>query len=262
MAYLAIGAAAGVLAGLLGVGGGIVVVPGLVGVFAAQGVAAPHVLPLALGTSLATIVCTSLASLRAHHARAAVDWAIVQRLAPGLVVGALAGAWCAVRVSSPVLTLVFAGFLCVVATRLLIDAAPRPARELPGGGGLAVVGAAIGLVSGVVGIGGGTLSVPFLIRHRIPILRAIGTAAASGVPIASAGAIGYVVNGVGLVGLPSHSVGLVHLHALAGVAVASVVLAPLGARLAHRMPTARLKTVFAGFLYLVGAKLAWSVFHA
>jgi uncharacterized membrane protein YfcA len=256
--YVVVGAAAGLLAGLLGVGGGVVVVPCLAFAFRAQGLADRYVMPLALGTSLAAIVVTASASVRAHHRRGAVEWVIVRNLAPGLVLGALGGAWCASWVSSTVLVSLFAAFLWAVATRLVFDGPPRVTRELPGLGGLIVVGSAIGIVSGMMGVGGGTLSVPFLLRHRVTMPRAIGTAAAAGLPIALAGAAGYLVTGLGLSGLPSQNVGFVYFPALVGVAAASVVTAPLGARLAHRMPTDRLKTVFAGLLYVVGAKLAFS----
>lgn len=260
--YVVVGAAAGVLAGLLGVGGGVVVVPCLTFAFQAQGFADRYVMPLALGTSLAAIVVTASAGARAHDRHGAVEWVIVRKLAPGLVFGALGGAWCATWVSSTVLTILFAGFLWVVATRLVIDGAPLPARGLPGRTGLTVAGGAMGFVSGVVGIGGGTLSIPFLLRHRVPMPLAIGTAAAAGLPIALAGAAGYLVTGFGLSGLPSQSMGFVHLPALVGVAAASVVTAPLGAGLARRMSTDRLKTAFAGLLYLVGVKLAFSAWSA
>jgi uncharacterized membrane protein YfcA len=258
IAYVAVGAAAGMLAGLLGVGGGVVVVPCLAFAFSAQGMADRFVMPLALGTSLAAIVFTAAASVRVHHGRVAVRWPAVRALAPGLVLGAFGGAWGATRLSSATLTVVVAGFLWVVATSLVVEPSPQPVRELPGAAPLAVVGAMIGFVSGVVGIGGGTLSVPYLLRHRVPIHQAIGTAAAAGLPIAAAGAVGYAVSGFWLNGLPSQSLGFIHVPALAGVSAASVVTAPLGARLAHRLPTDRLKIVFAGLLYVVGAKLAFA----
>jgi uncharacterized membrane protein YfcA len=256
--YIVVGIAAGLLAGLLGVGGGVVVVPCLVFAFHAQGLADRYVMPLALGTSLAAIVVTAAASVRAHHGRGAVEWMIVRRLAPGLAFGALGGAWCATWLSSNVMKGLFAGFLWLVATQLVFDGAPRPTRELPGAGGLFVVGGGIGMVSGMMGIGGGALSIPFLLRHRVPIHRTIGTAAAAGLPIAVAGATGYLVTGLAVADLPSRSLGFIHLPALAGVAIASMATAPMGAALAHRTPTHRLKAVFAGLLYVVGAKLAFS----
>jgi len=255
LAYIAIGAAAGLLAGLLGVGGGIVVVPALAVVFGAQNVAPRYVMPLALGTSLATIVFTSLSSLRAHHVRSAVDWSIVRRLTPGLVSGALIGASLATRLSSDVLIVVFAVFLWSVATHLLLGTPPPRGGVSPGWLGWSVVGAAIGGVSGVVGIGGGTLSVPLLTWCRVRLHEAIGTAAAAGFPIALAGALGYLAYGSALDDLPRYSAGFVYLPAVLGVALASVVTAPLGARLAHRLPAGRLQKVFALFLYVVGAKL-------
>lgn len=262
LAYIAIGAAAGLLAGLLGVGGGIVVVPGLAVVFEAQGVSARHLMPLALGTSLATIVFTSLASLRAHHARAAVDWSIVRRLTPGLVFGALVGASLAARLSSNVLTVVFAVFLWIAATRLLLDTPVPRGGASPGWLGWSVAGGIIGGVSGVVGIGGGTLSVPLLTWCRVRLHEAIGTAAAAGFPLALAGAFGYFANGLAFGDLPRHSAGFVYLPAVLGVALASIVTAPLGAQLAHRLPTDRLQQFFALFLYVVGGKLVYPLWAA
>jgi uncharacterized membrane protein YfcA len=257
LAYIAIGAVSGLLAGLLGVGGGIVVVPALALVFEAQGVSTRYIMPLALGTSLATIVFTSLASLRAHHARAAVDWSIVRRLTPGLVLGALTGGTLAAGSSSSVLAVIFAVFLWIAATHILLGM-PSPRGGLsPGWVGWSVAGGAIGSVSGVVGIGGGTLTVPFLSWCRLQLPEAIGTAAAAGFPIALAGAVGYFANGPGLHDLPRYSAGFVYLPAVLGVGSASVVTAPLGARLVHRLPGRRLRQLFALFLYLVG----WNLVH-
>ena len=257
LAYIAIGVAAGLLAGLLGVGGGIVVVPALAVVFEAQGVSARYIMPLALGTSLATIGFTSLASLRAHHARAAVNWSIARRLSPGLVLGVLLGASLAARLSFHVLTVVFAVFLWIVATHLLLDTAPRRSGGSPSWVGWSVAGGVIGGVSGVVGIGGGTLSVPFLLWCGVTLHEAIGTAAAAGFPIALAGALAYLANGLAVGDLPRYSAGFVYLPAALGVAVASVVAAPLGARLAHRLPTGPLQKLFALFLYGVGGRLVY-----
>ncbi len=256
--YLAVGAVAGFLAGLLGVGGGVIVVPALAGLFAAQGILLHHTMPLALGTSLAAIVFTSLASARAHRAQRAVDPQIVLRLAPGLVLGAFVGASLASRAPSTMLAFAFGLFLWGVATSLLMDPTPQGGGALPGWVGLSAAGGAIGLVSGVMGIGGGSLTVPFLTWRRVPLHRAIGTAAAAGFPIAAAGAAGYLLGGVTTGASAPGSVGFVHVSAFVGVAVAGVPAAPIGARLAHRLPTGPLKIFFALFLYLVGAHVAWS----
>ncbi len=253
--YLAVGAVAGLLAGLLGVGGGVIVVPALAVVFTAQGVAPQYIMGLALGTSLSVIVFTALASVRAHHAHGAVDWRIVRRLTPGLAAGAFVGASLAARAPSGVLAVAFGVFLWGVATYLMVDATPQGSGSLPGRPGLWTVGGAIGLVSGVMGIGGGTLTVPFLTWRRVPLHRAIGTAAAAGLPIAVAGALGFLFNGLALGASPPDSVGFVHVPAFIGLTLTSVSAAPQGARLAHRLPIGPLKKVFAVFLYVVGGKL-------
>lgn len=255
--YLAVGAVAGLLAGLLGVGGGIIVVPALAVVFTVQGVSPQYTMALALGTSLASIVFTALASVRAHHhTHGAVDWRIVRQLTPALVCGAFAGASLASRAPSSLLALAFGLFLWSVATSLLVDALPKGSRRLPGWFGFSAVGGAIGLVSGVMGIGGGTLTVPFLTWRRVPLHQAIGTAAAAGFPIAVAGTCGYLFSGLALAASPPDSVGFVHVPAFVGLTVTSVIAAPLGARLAHRLPTGPLKKVFALLLYVMGGKLA------
>ncbi len=254
--YLAVGAVAGLLAGLLGVGGGVVVVPALAAAFTAQGVSHRHTMALALGTSLAAIVFTALASVRAHHVRGAVDWRVVRRLTPGLVFGAFAGSSLAARASSSVLALAFGVFLWCVATYLIVDGTPRGSGPLPGRIGLWSVGGVIGLVSGVLGIGGGTLTVPFLTWRRVPLPQAIGTAAAAGVPIAIAGALGYLLGGLALAASPPDSLGFVHVPAFIGLTLTSVSTAPLGARLSHRLATGLLKKLFALFLFVVGGKLA------
>lgn len=258
MWYLAVGGLAGLLAGFLGVGGGVIVVPALAGLFAAQGVSPDYTMPLALGTSLAAIVFTSLASMRAHRAQRAVDWRVVQRLTPGLVFGAFAGASMASRVPSAILAVAFGLFLWCVATYLIVDATPPSSGALPGWVGLSAAGGTIGLVSGVMGIGGGSLTVPFLTWRRVPLHQAIGTAAAAGFPIAVAGAAGYLLGGVAMGASAPGSVGFVHVSALVGVAVAGVMAAPIGARLTHRLPTGPLKNLFALFLYLVGGAVALS----
>lgn len=253
--YLALGGTAGLLAGLLGVGGGIVIVPALTALFAWQSIPAAFHLRLALGTSLATIAFTSLASVRAHHLRGAVDWRVFRRVTPGILVGTLLGSWVAARLSPRFLEGFFVVFLYYVALQLVLDVRPRPSRQLPGTGGMLGAGGLIGGVSSLVGIGGGSMSVPFLVWCNVSVREAIGTSAAIGFPIALAGAAGYVANGLAVEALPPHSLGFVYLPALLGVAAASTLTAPVGARLAHALPVAMLKRIFALLLAAIGTKM-------
>jgi uncharacterized membrane protein YfcA len=258
--YIGLGVVAGILAGLLGVGGGIVIVPMLVFTFAAQHLPAEHIQHLALGTSLATIVFTSVASLRAHHAREAVNWPVVKLITPGILCGTLAGSAVAARLSGSLLKGFFAVFTFFVAWQMLLDARPHSSRQLPGRTGLFGVGAVIGSISSLVGIGGGSMSVPFLIWCNIPARMAIGTSAAIGFPIALSGGAGYLLNGLGVSGLPPFSIGYIYLPALIGIAVTSYLTAPLGARLAHSLPVSQLKKGFALLLIATGLKMLSGIF--
>jgi uncharacterized membrane protein YfcA len=255
LAYLGIGVAAGLLAGLLGVGGGLIIVPLLLATFTRQGLPAERLMHLALGTSLASIVFTSVSSFFAHHRRGAVDWGIVRRITPGILAGTFGGSWVASRLSTRPLTWIFTLFLYSVSFQMFLDRKPRPTREVPGAAGTGAAGALIGVVSSLVGIGGGSLSVPFMTWCNVPVHRAIGTSAAIGFPIAVAGAAGYVLNGLGAPGLPPHTLGYVHLYALGGIVAASMSTAPLGARLAHSLPVPRLKRAFAALLLVMGTRL-------
>lgn len=257
--YLALGGAAGVLAGLLGVGGGVVIVPALSALFAWQHLPDAVNLHLALGTSLASIAFTSVASVRAHHERGAVDWRVFRRVTPGILLGTTLGSWTASRLSGRLLAALFVVFLFYVALQMLLDVRPRPTRRLPGAGGMLGAGSVIGGVSSLVGIGGGSMSVPFLVWCNVSVRDAIGTSAAIGLPIAVAGAAGYVANGLAVEALPPHSLGFVYLPALLGVALASTLAAPLGARLAHALPVPVLKRLFALLLAAVGTKMLTSL---
>lgn len=259
IALLALGLVSGFIAGLLGVGGGLVMVPMLVMLFAQQGFDPSWQMHLALGTSLAVIVLTSMSSLRAHHAHGAVRWDTVRRIAPGIVLGTLLGAFAARYLSDFGLRLFFVAFLFYAATQMWLEYKPKPHRELPGWPGMTAVGAVIGAVSAWVGIGGGTLSVPFQRWCNVDLHQAIGTSAAIGFPIAVTGAAGYALAGQGAPGLPSWSVGFIYIPALAGIAGASWLTAPLGARLAHRLPVRNLKRIFALLLYAMGLRMAWSL---
>lgn len=258
--YLATGAFAGVLAGLLGVGGGIVIVPLLTFVFTALHMPADYILHLALGTSLASIMFTSISSFRAHHARGAVNWAVVRAISLGILTGTFCGSWVAAQLSSRFLGGFFVVFLYFVAVQMFFNIRPKPSRTLPGTVGMFGVGNVIGGVSSLVGIGGGSLSVPFLAWCNLPMHHAVGTSSAIGFPIAVAGAAGYLLNGLAVDGLPPYSLGFIYLPALVGIALASVCTAPLGARLAHSLPVGRLKKIFAIFLTLMGTRLLLSFF--
>ncbi len=253
--YLAVGIFAGFLAGLLGVGGGLVIVPALALIFAAGHFPSEHIMHLALGTSLASILFTSISSLRAHHLHGAVVWPVVRGIAPGIVAGTLLGTLVAAQLSSVFLKIFFVVFIYYVAAQMLLDIKPKPSRRLPGAAGLFAAGGVIGGVSSLVGIGGGTLSVPFMTWCNIKLHQAIGTSAAIGFPIAAAGALGYLLNGLVAQNLPEYSWGFVYLPALAGLAAASILTAPLGAKLAHRLPVAKLKKIFAVLLLALGTRL-------
>jgi uncharacterized membrane protein YfcA len=254
-AYLAIGVTVGFLAGLLGIGGGMVMVPMLVFVFTAKGFPAEHMMHLSLATSMATIVFTSLSSVRAHHRHAAVDWAVMRSMAPGIVAGALVASLLAGFIPTRPLAIFFTGFMFYAATQMFFEVRPKPSRQLPGAAGLFGAGAVIGGVSSVLAAGGAFLSIPFLARCNVPLKRAIGTAAANGFPIAAAGTAGYVLNGLHVGGLPEGSLGYVYVPALLIIVAASMPAAPLGAQLAHRLPVRRLRIVFALMLLALALRM-------
>ena len=248
-AYLGIGALVGFAAGLLGIGGGVVMVPLLVLAFTAQGLPPEHVLHVALGTAMAAMVFTSVPSMRAHHAHGAVDWHIARAMSPGILAGSFAAALVAGVIPTRPLALLFTAFVFYAATQMLLDLKPSSTRELPGTGGIFAAGAVIGAVSSLLAAGGAFLTIPFLAWCKVPLRRAIGTAAANGLPIAVAGTAGYMLHGMRVRGLPAPSIGYVYLPALALVVVTSMLAAPLGARLAHRLPIKQLRTLFALLLY-------------
>ncbi|MHB1246506.1 MAG: sulfite exporter TauE/SafE family protein [Sulfuriferula sp.] len=257
--YLALGLVSGFVAGLLGVGGGLLIVPVLVFIFTADGFPADRVLLFALASSLAIIAFTSLSSVRAHHARRAVNWTAVRRISPGIVAGTLIGAWLATLLPATFLRYFFVAFLFYAATQMLLNIKPHAHRSLPGTTVMFAAGSVIGMVSSWVGIGGGTLSVPFMLWCNAKMHEAIGTSAAIGFPIALAGTLGYVLSGWNAMDLPAHSLGYVYLPAVVLVALASIFTAPLGARVAHKLPVAMLKKIFAILLYSLGIKMVLSL---
>ena len=260
LAYPVLGVVVGFFAGLLGVGGGGIMVPMLTTFFLAQDFPHDQVVHMALGTSMAAIVLTSVSSLRAHHARGAVRWDVVRAIAPGILVGTFAATFVASRVSTVPLAIFFAVFMAYVSIQMLLNIKPKPARELPGPFGMSAAGLGIGGVSALVAIGGGSLSVPFMTWCNVKMQNAIGTSAAIGLPIALAGTLGYLVNGWNAAGTPALTLGYVYLPALVLVSLVSMVMAPMGARLAHRLPVALLKKIFAGLLMALCAKMLHSIF--
>lgn len=257
--YAAIGAVMGFFAGMLGIGGGALIVPLVTIVMEAQGLPREHILHLAVGTAMAAIAFTSLSSLRAHASRGAVRWDVALRITPGILIGGVIGALIAGALPTRWFALIFTGFVYYAATAMLRDVKPRASRQLPGSAGMFAVGLGISALSALVAIGGAVMSIPFMLLCNVPILHAIGTAAAIGFPIAVSGSAGYVLSGWGVAGLPEHALGYVYLPALAGIVVASVLTAPLGAAVAHRAPVKRLRQIFAILFYILATRMLFSL---
>ncbi|SCX68680.1 Uncharacterized membrane protein YfcA [Variovorax sp. EL159] len=258
----ALGLGTGFLAGLLGIGGGMMMVPFITIIMGHRGVPADLAVKMAIATSMATIIFTSVSSVRAHHKRGAVRWDIVQRLAPGIVIGSLAGSLGVFALlKGTALAIVFALFVGFSATQMFLDKKPKPTRQMPGTGGQLAAGGAIGFISGLVGAGGGFISVPFMTWCNVAIHNAVATSAALGFPIAVANVLGYVISGHSVQGLPAGAFGYIWLPALAVIAACSVFTAPLGAKAAHSLPVKKLKRVFASILYLLAAYMLWKGLH-
>lgn len=252
------GGLAGILAGLLGIGGGIIIVPVLAQVFIHQGVAPAVLMHVAIGTSLGTIVITSLSSIRAHQKHDAIDWRVFRRITPGILIGAMLGALLAKQIAGDTLRIAFSLFMMLVATQMAFGNAAAPHRGLPGRGGLLLAGGLIGTVSSLMGVGGGSMSVPYLTWCNMAVRRAVATSAAIGLPIAVSGSLSFMVTGWQQTDLPPWSLGYFNLPAFAGIVVASTLSAPLGAALAHRIEPKLLKRLFAVFLLILGIRMFFS----
>ncbi len=250
---LLLGSATGFLAGLLGIGGGMLMVPFMTFILTAKGYPQDYTVKMAVATSLATICFTSMSSVRAHDRRGAVLWPIVRLLAPGILLGSLIGAQLAVALPGKVLSILFAVFVAFSATQMFLDRKPQPSRTLPGRVGTFGMGGVIGMLSSLVGAGGAFVSVPFMTWCNVKIHDAVGTSAALGFPIALAGTLGYIWAGQGMPQMPPGSIGYLYLPGLVVVSLASICTAPLGARTAHRMDIRPLKKVFAAVLYVLAA---------
>jgi len=257
--YLGFGVVAGFLAGLFGLGGGIIFVPMFNYAFRLQELPPEHIHIMAVATSMACILVTSISSMRAHHAQGNVRWDVWRGIAPGILLGTFCGSRVAVLLPGSVLQVVFVCFLLFVCTQMILNIKPKPSRGLPGTLGLLAAGAGIGTMSSLVGIGGGTMSVPFLTWCNVAFHSCIGTSAALGLPIAAAGTLGYVLHSWNAPDLPPYTLGFIYLPACFGVIVASSLCAGLGARLAHKLPTDKLKRLFACFLIAVAADMLWNL---
>jgi uncharacterized membrane protein YfcA len=260
LAYFATGAFVGFLAGLLGIGGGMTLVPVLAVMFSAQQFAPDHTVHLALGTGMASVMFTSTASVRAHHRLGSVNWTLVRRLGPSMVVGTLVATAVSGWVPQRALALAFAAIVFVGATQILLGRKPSAGRLLPGGPALVAIGLLIGVVCGLVSAGGAFMTVPFMLFCGISMTTAIGTGAALGVPVAIVGTVGFVFSGWGIPELPPLALGFVYGPALLGIVAGSVLTAPMGARAAHRLPVATLRRIFAGLLYVLASKMLWTYF--
>lgn len=256
-ALLLLGSFSGFAAGLLGIGGGMLMVPFMTMLLTAEQFPEHLVLNIAIATSLATIMFTSISSIHAHQKRGAVIWRIVKLLAPGILIGSWIGPWIGNQLHPSGLAIFFAVFVALAATQMLIDKKPAAARELPGVPGMFAVGGIIGVLSGLVGAGGGFISVPFMARCNVKIHSAIGTSAALGFPIALSGTLSNIYFGTSTPGLPAGSLGFVYLPALLIISLVSITTAPLGARLAHKLPVKTMKKVFAALLYLLACYMLW-----
>lgn len=255
---LGMGAVAGMFAGLLGIGGGVIIVPVLAMVFKSQGVNIDVLMHVAIGTSLATIVITSLSSIRAHHKRGAIDWSVVKVISVGVFIGGLLGAVIAKMIAGEDLKLIFAIFMFLIAAQMFFGNASKPHRTLPKTVGMYSAGGVIGTIASLMGVGGGSMSVPFLTWCNMSIRNAVATSSAIGFPIAVSGTLGFIISGWAVAERPVMSIGFVNLPAFFSIVVASTLFAPLGAWIAHRVSPVLLKRIFAGFLLVLGIRMLLS----
>ena len=252
-----LGMVSGLLAGLFGIGGGLVIVPVLVILFTDQGFPADLVMLMAVATSLAVIILTAIASVLAHHRLGSVVWVKVFRLSPGIMVGAAVGAVVAKHISADTLRYILVIFLLYVAIQMALQVKPKPDHVKQSRALDFLVANIIGLLSSIVGIGGGTLTVPYLVSGQMLMRNAVAVASACGLPIAVAGTVSYALLGWNVLHLPEWSLGYVYLPVFLGTGLSSIATAPIGAKLAHKLPAAKLKRYFSLLLFVMAAKLMW-----
>ncbi|MGB5444346.1 MAG: sulfite exporter TauE/SafE family protein [Psychromonas sp.] len=255
MLYIALGSFVGVAAGLLGIGGGGIIVPALTTIFLMQGMPQNEVVHMALGTSMATIIVTSFSSLRAHHKREGVIWEVVKLMTPGILLGTFLGTFLASMLSSFYLAIFFSIFMAYVSVQMFLNKKPKPSRQLLPSWAQFLSGSFIGAISAMVSIGGGSLSVPYLVWQNIDIKKAIGTSAAIGFPIALSGTLGYIINGWHHTNLDNLTFGYISLPAFFIIAFFSYFTAPLGVKLTHLLPIKITKRIFACLLISLSIKM-------
>ncbi|WP_198673647.1 sulfite exporter TauE/SafE family protein [Algibacillus agarilyticus] len=255
LSFLLLGSVVGVMAGLLGIGGGGIMVPMLTSIFLAQGVPVDKVVHLALGTSMASIIFTSISSMRAHHTNGAVNWTIVKVMGVGVVLGTFLSTFIAAQINALYLAIFFSVFMAYVSIQMFLNKKPQADKGVTGNKELYVVGSGIGAISALVSIGGGSLTVPYLIWKNIDIKKAVGTSAAIGLPISIAGTFGYLVNGWSNTSLDNYTLGFVYVPAVLLISITSFFCAPYGVKLAHYLPVPVLKKVFALLLITLSIKM-------
>lgn len=254
LVYLLVGSAAGLLAGLFGIGGGLIIVPVLVITFGLMGISETVLTHMALATSLTTIIFTSISSVKEHHRHGAVDWTLVRWIGSGIILGTGLGVFLLAGVAGDVLQIAIGVFALLMSAKMAFDINPSAQRDMPNNPALLASGSVIGFGSAWFGIGGGSFTVPFLTWLNVPMRRAVATAAACGLPIAATGAVGNIVTGWQHVDLPALTTGFVYWPAVVGIALTSVPCAKVGAKLAHKLDAKLLKRGFALLLLIVGLK--------
>lgn len=254
--YLLTGVIAGLFAGLLGIGGGLIIVPILTTVFAIL-VPSEHVVHIAIGTSLATILITALASVRAHQKHDAVRWDLFKSFTPGIVIGGLLGGWISQYFEASVLAKVFAFLELLIAIKMLSNVQTSPHRNLPGPLGKTIAASSIGGLSSLLGVGGGALNTPYMVWHNVPMKQAIATSAALSLPVALAGTVGFVWAGLQADHLPPYTTGYIYWPAFFGIILTSYFTAPIGASLTHKLPAEKLKKIFGILLIILAIKMFW-----
>ena len=268
LGYAAIGAVVGLFAGMLGIGGGMLIIPLLALSFEAQGLPREHMFHLAVGTAMASIAFTSVSSTKAHARRKSVRWDIARAMTPGILLGSLFGANVARYLPTRMLMVYFAVFVLLMSVNMALGRTPK---EKPADGVAATAGAphgALGMfgagfvisaLSALIAMGGAVMTVPFMLHKRVPMIHAVGTAAAIGLPIALGGTAGYIVTGWGAAERPSLSIGFIYLPALVGIVSASVFTAPVGAMIAHKVPARALQITFALLLFALALRMSYTL---